>query len=407
VAPAATAFAPGHAGDPHYARNAPTCSGPADVLGGVWEPTRLLLLDPCRIAVGTVKAVHHMIDGDLTFTLVLEPRYRSLANVANAKLGGLHIEFMPRDGGHLPAPKVGDRVALTGAWVLDPVEHWNELHPVWYEQINGGAPNRSGPEFAGDPASSNNGNAAELCRDQEGQLCRGYSGSLGRCLPVTAGAGRYANSSCTAVGAGKRYEWAPATGGWSPLVNRGFTTGVRPGIKPVFQTIRGTKMVCHGETGTGEIVGRKLIAGAHMIFAGCSSARQVCVSPGRAAGEIVTHELFGRIGVLRTHDDSPHKTRTGIELKVNNGKPFAEFTCGAQTFSLRGSLVGQLPANRMLATETLSFVARRGRQAESHFESSPVGVLEASIGGGGFERIGLSLRTIQSNPEPVEVNTVG
>lgn len=79
---------------------------------------------------------------------------------------------MPRDGGHLPKPAVGDRVTFVGAWVTDTEHGWNEIHPVWREILNGGV-FTSGPKNGGSPAADRSKNAAADCRDH-GHLCTGY-----------------------------------------------------------------------------------------------------------------------------------------------------------------------------------------------------------------------------------------
>jgi hypothetical protein len=76
--------------------------------------------------------------------------------------GDLLVEFMPRDGGHLPALAVGDHISLTGAWVLDADHGWNELHPVWSETLSG-ITYRSGPQYGGSPADVGSSAAAADC----------------------------------------------------------------------------------------------------------------------------------------------------------------------------------------------------------------------------------------------------
>jgi hypothetical protein len=139
----------------------------------------LRVLAPCRIAAGSVAQVHHEPDGDLHIDVALDPAYSSLVDEVNRSEhhGALVVEFMPRDGGHLPAPAAGDHIRLTGAWVDDTNHGWNELHPVWSVQINGGAVSRSGPQYGGSPASDRSYDAAEGCRDQNGASCQGYEGS--------------------------------------------------------------------------------------------------------------------------------------------------------------------------------------------------------------------------------------
>lgn len=153
------------------------CPRRSRVLNGVWGPTRLKVLDPCRRAAGRVVGTALQIDGDLHVYVQMDRRYRRLINKANVqrKGGALVVELMPRDRGHLPAPHVGDRVALVGAWTKDLLAHgWLELHPVWALSINGSRWHRSGPRYGGSPASANEENALATCRVPHGQSCRGY-----------------------------------------------------------------------------------------------------------------------------------------------------------------------------------------------------------------------------------------
>ncbi len=115
-------------------------------------------------------------DGDLHVELTADPGYTRLLNDVNrsSQAGALVVELMARDGAHLPAPSVGDRLLLTGAWVNDAGHGWNELHPVWTEQINRGATRRSGPQYGGSPPADRSYDAAADCRTQRGATCRGY-----------------------------------------------------------------------------------------------------------------------------------------------------------------------------------------------------------------------------------------
>jgi hypothetical protein len=155
------------------------CHAPSDVLSGVYHPERLRVLSPCRIAAGTVARVHREPDGDVHIDVALHAGYSTLVNEVNqsAQGGSLLVEFMPRDGGRLPEPSVGDQIRLTGAWVDDTDHGWNELHPVWSVQINGGPVSRSGPQYGGSPAEDRSYDAAQGCRTQSGGICHGYGGS--------------------------------------------------------------------------------------------------------------------------------------------------------------------------------------------------------------------------------------
>jgi hypothetical protein len=147
------------------------------VLRGVWGPKRLSVLDGCRRAAGKVAGTALQRDGDLHVYVQLNAPYRSLINKVNVqkKGGALVIELMPRDGSHLPAPRVGDRVTIVGAWVTDHLAGgWHELHPVWALSIDGSRWYASGPRFGGSPASATESNARAKCRGPHGQPCRGY-----------------------------------------------------------------------------------------------------------------------------------------------------------------------------------------------------------------------------------------
>lgn len=152
------------------------CTAPGDLLAGVYHPYRLRVLAACRRASGIVMTVRHEQDGDLHIDLALDPGSRGLTNDVNrsAQRGALVVEFMARDGGHLPAPRVGDHVTLTGAWVNDTDHGWNELHPVWSEQINGALLYRSGPQYGGSPAGDSSSEAEADCRAASGRPCQGY-----------------------------------------------------------------------------------------------------------------------------------------------------------------------------------------------------------------------------------------
>jgi hypothetical protein len=156
------------------------CPPEGRVLEGVYHPERLTVQDSCKTVTGTITGVKSEQDGDLHIRLALDPVYEDLLNDANQQKQGnnLVVEFMARDGNHLPEPKRGDEVEMTGAFVNDSERGhgWNELHPVWSVRINGGSVSTSGPQYGGSPAEDRSRNAAEDCRDENGQVCKGYRG---------------------------------------------------------------------------------------------------------------------------------------------------------------------------------------------------------------------------------------
>lgn len=119
--------------------------------------------------------VRHEPDGDLHIDVALDRRYRFLSAPGNAtQHGWLVVEFMARDGGHLPEPGAGQRISLIGVWVTDMQHGWNELHPVWAVSLNGSAWRRSGPQYGGSPPSDRSSDAEADCRTPSGNRCRGY-----------------------------------------------------------------------------------------------------------------------------------------------------------------------------------------------------------------------------------------
>lgn len=159
-----------------------TCPTADQTLVGVWGQGRLGVINPCQQVSGTVLKAEHELDGDLDLYLDLDPAYDHLAGSA-IKLGRLHkwgpgdviVEFMPRDGGQLPAPSEGDHLELTGALVADRNHGYNEMHPVWSESINGGEAHTSGPDNGGSLPQSTAQTAAADCKNGNGDTCTGYS----------------------------------------------------------------------------------------------------------------------------------------------------------------------------------------------------------------------------------------
>lgn len=154
------------------------CPPKSKVFDGVYHHQRLKPLDTCRRAADEVMRVLKEDDGDLHLEIGLDRGYSRLINSVNRdkKHGWLVVEFMPRDGGHLPKPKRGEHLALLGAWVADvqrPGHGWNELHPVWSVTLKGKT-YASGPQFGGNADSDRSSNAAENCRTETGARCIGF-----------------------------------------------------------------------------------------------------------------------------------------------------------------------------------------------------------------------------------------
>ena len=130
---------------PAQAQPSSTCPPPGKTLKGVWDPSRLKVLDPCQDLSGRVTRTTPEPDGDTHVQVRPDPQFRDLLAPKQEVRGNLVTEIMPRDRGRLPVPSRGDEVDMTGAWVRDKNHNWNELHPIWSESINGGPVHRSGP----------------------------------------------------------------------------------------------------------------------------------------------------------------------------------------------------------------------------------------------------------------------
>ena len=105
------------------------------ILKGASNKKDLKILSECEKAVGKVKHVQEMPDGDYKFLLKLDKEDKSLLNKDNKKKtgGNLVVEIVPkdRDSKYVELPDKGDNVEVWGAWVIDKPKGWNEIHPAW------------------------------------------------------------------------------------------------------------------------------------------------------------------------------------------------------------------------------------------------------------------------------------
>jgi hypothetical protein len=110
-----------------------TCRS-GNVLAGVQRPRKLLLINPCAVGSGVVIAKFHNTDGDWHIQVL--PTGRSTARLLNRRnlieaAGTLVVEVIPADQPSVPLPRLGTRVRVTGALVVDDEHGWRELHPAW------------------------------------------------------------------------------------------------------------------------------------------------------------------------------------------------------------------------------------------------------------------------------------
>ena len=116
----------------------------ADLWKHVYSPERLRVLEPCTAVEGRVASVHRAADGDLH--IGLDPEQKSFLNLTNVihAQRRLIVEAVcdhpsvksraePACQGFvstIAAPNIGDRVRVTGVYVTDLDNGWNEIHPV-------------------------------------------------------------------------------------------------------------------------------------------------------------------------------------------------------------------------------------------------------------------------------------
>jgi len=131
-----------------YRGKAPVKLPPENCDAALWRrvylPDRLKVIEACTAVEGRVVSVERASDGDVH--IALDPDQPSVLNLMNAthSRGHLVVEIIcehPPSGDAAKAacagftqtvtvPHVGDRIRVTGAYVTDRENHWNEVHPV-------------------------------------------------------------------------------------------------------------------------------------------------------------------------------------------------------------------------------------------------------------------------------------
>jgi len=131
-----------------YPGKAPVKLPAAECDAGLWkhvyQPERLRVLEACTTVEGRVVSVHRAADGDLH--IGLDPEYKTTLNLINVMHAQRrlvveavcdHPTTKPAPAAAcagftspIAAPAVGDRIRVTGAYVTDRDDGWNEVHPV-------------------------------------------------------------------------------------------------------------------------------------------------------------------------------------------------------------------------------------------------------------------------------------
>lgn len=211
--------------------------------------------------------------------------------------------------------------------------------------------------------------------------------------------GGYTTSNCTTASSTHtgKFEWEMG------VVKSGFKTSLK--LAPLtLEAVNRTKVTCSGESGTGEITGRKTVGNILVTFTGCESAGSKCSTSGLAEGEIRSESLEGALGVERItiNKEGKEVLHIGLDLfPAGKAGPLLEYGCaGGTPQTLSGSVIGSVAAGKMQTSSTLKFSQSAGLQKPEAFEDGSRDVLTNAIG----EQVGLSLNALLSTEEPVEIN---
>jgi hypothetical protein len=231
--------------------------------------------------------------------------------------------------------------------------------------------------------------------------------------------GHYSNSVCTMVSeeASGRYEWVPG------VAKTRFTATSKPGTKAVFETASRNKVVCDGETSSGEYTSAKLEQDVVFRFTGCTfderyggdrrkHASYVASSAGAAEGEVVSDPTECELGVVRA-GSTPVLDKLGLSCGEEGEFMWLKWKAPGYDLNAEPELCTAgwwfftIEANSMSASPaTLKSTQSKGVQKYEKFVEGPPEPLEVGLFRKSFERVGLGLTSVQTNEEAVEANSV-
>ncbi len=231
---------------------------------------------------------------------------------------------------------------------------------------------------------------------------------LGRCVNVpgevvgtkTVYHGEFTKSTCAAVSKKHNgpYEFE------SGVLNPHFTSNAITAVS--LETASRAKVTCSGETSAGEFTSPRNLGALILKFDGCALAGIKCTTAHQAEGKIVTPTLEGALGIYKMAA-KPAGDKVGLGLRpAGKGPTFMEFSCGATSVVVKGSVIVPLTSNKMLPTIELQAKAAKGKQKPESFVGGSKEVLEESINGGPYEATGLTVAITEENGEELEVDTL-
>ncbi len=226
---------------------------------------------------------------------------------------------------------------------------------------------------------------------------------FGRC--VAKAGGKYATASCDTEKAGaEKFEWLPGPG-----AKNKFTSHIKPGTKATLETVKKTKVVCEGETSTGEVASAKEVAHVVAVFTACSSSGFKChseIGGKQAEGEITTVAMHGGLGVEKEGTKPPLNNKLAEELTPEGGGTFTEFSCAGITVKVKGAVLHPITTDKMMTKATEKFAASKGKQKPEKYVGGPAIILESSFSGAPYEQSGQTITTETTFEEAGEANTV-
>ncbi len=226
----------------------------------------------------------------------------------------------------------------------------------------------------------------------------GQAPEIGRC--ISHAGGKYTNNVCTKAAKGKAvgsFEWEAGA------IKNKFTGAGGVGT---LETIKGVRVTCKTETSDGEMTSPKTVGNIAVVFTGCESAGFKCKTAHSAEGEIETNPLAGTLVWEK------YGKKVAIDLVPQSGELFVEFACGPATAKVTGSVLTNIPDDKAETKVEEKFTAKKGKQKPEYYYTSKTAkvkdVLISKIGGPGaeLEQSGQTITNVQTDEEPLEVNTV-
>jgi len=218
---------------------------------------------------------------------------------------------------------------------------------------------------------------------------------IGRCVKVTAKTGKFSSATCIKEKAGGSYEWEPGA-----VKTKFKSTG---GVGKL-ETVNGTTVTCKTQESGGEFTSPKTVGGIVIRFTHCEAAGFTCETAGAKEGEIVTNPLEGRIGF-----ENKAKKKVALDLfpTAEDGGLYVIFNCSvALHVTVGGSVLVNVPSDKMLTAMTLKYTAKDAKQKPEHFEGEPDDTLVSELNGKKPEQSGINITSTQTGEEALEANAV-